>query len=623
MKTNLSGFTVAKLFNVGLLALFFLFFPLFFKTNAFASENFSTSYNVVYDVKDNEITRVTLNIGLTNKTTDYYAASYSVQAGFDNIKNIFVTDASGTLDYKTEKNDNGTKISFEFNDKTVGIGNTQKFSISFDTDEISKNYGSVWEVNIPGIANQDEYSVFNVEVLTPKSFGNPTIIKPKVDNLKSKENSISFNKFDLGKGGISIAYGDYQAYQFNLKYHISNKNVFPELTEIAIPSDNSYQKVSIDRIDPEPENVIIDQDGNWLARYKLLPSQNLAITVTGKAKIFYTPKSGELSLQDKNTYTKQQKYWETNDPEIQKIAKELKTPKAIYDYVVKTLKYDTKRIGGTQVRAGALAVLQNPDSAVCLEFTDLFVTLARAAGIPARAVEGYANTTNTAYRPLSLVEDVLHAWPEYWDENKKTWIMVDPTWGNTTKGIDYFNVLDFDHFAFAIKGSESDYPIPAGGYKSKSSKEQKDVHVATLESYTDENPSLTVTTDFPKRFYGGLPITGNLIVSNNSKVITPPQNFKVEVENLNPKSQDLFADKIPPHGKKVIPIKFSHVSLLTNQTYTVKISIGSQVIEKEIIVLPIYKSVYFAYFLGGILSGAIILIISFVIYRSRRLHFPK
>ena len=201
--------------------------------------------------------------------------------------------------------------------------------------------------------------------------------------------------------------------------------------------------------------------------------------------------------------------------------------------------------------------------------------------------------------------------------------MVDPTWGNTTMGIDYFNVLDFDHFAFVIKGSESEYPIPAGGYKSKNTKEQKYVKVETLNEFEPDQPKLNITTDFPKNLYGGLPLTGHLVITNDSKVITPAQTFSVNVDGLNPATQDVYVDRIPPYGKKVIPIKFSPVAPLTNTTYVAKISIGEDNLNKEIVILPIYRSIYFAYFLGGILAGILILTVSFIIYRSRRLHFPK
>lgn len=605
---------------------YFFAFALLFLTFAkpsIASENFDTSYKVTYTISENENTRVTLDIGLTNKTTDYYAASYGVQTGFEDISNIRVTDGSGGLNYKTEKNDKGTEISFDFNEKTVGINNTQRFSISFDTKEITKNFGTVWEVNIPGIAEQADYTSFNVEVRAPESIGFPSIIKPSVGTYDQDSNSLKFSKSDLGNGGISIAYGESQAYKFDLKYHIQNRNVFPQTTEIALPADNNYQKIAIDDINPKPLDVIIDEDGNWLARYKLLPSQKLNILVKGHAKISHVPTDRSMPLADKDKYLRADKYWEVNDPEIQKIAKDLKTPKEVYDYVVKNLKYDTKRIKEVQERAGARGVLLDKASAVCLEFTDLFVTLSRAAGIPARALEGYANTSNSADRPLSLVEDVLHAWPEYYDESKKTWVMVDPTWGNTTKGIDYFNVLDFDHLTFVTKGIESDYPVPAGGYKTSKEKEMKDVNVATVKDFPTDKPSVTFITEFPERFYGGFPMRGNIIVYNNSKFLVNKNSFTVTVEGLTPQSQTLTFDKIPPYGREVIPIKYQSVGLLTNSTYIVKISLGTDEIQKEIIVVPFYKNLTFVFAGGGLFVGTFLLILSFFIYRSRRLHFPQ
>lgn len=607
--------------TLSLLFLFALLFLLPQKT--FASENFDTSYNIVYDVSENENTRVTLNIGLTNKTTDRYASSYGVQTGFENVSNIVVRDGSGDLTYDAKKNDKGTEITFDFVEKTVGVGNTQRFSISFDTPEITKNFGTVWEVNIPGLSNQSDYRSFNVRVNAPKSIGIPSIIKPAVGSFNSRDNSLFFTKDDLGDGGISIAYGDSQAYKFDLTYHIQNKNVFPETTEIALPSNNNYQTVTIDELTPKPINVLIDRDGNWLARYRLLPSQKLNIVARGHAKISYLPKKEELSKENKALYLKADDYWEVNDPEIKKLANELKTPKAIHDYIVENLKYDTKRVEEVQKRAGAKGVLMDKASAVCLEFTDLFVTLARAAGIPARAIEGYANTNNSADRPLSLVEDVLHAWPEYYDEKRHAWIMVDPTWENTTKGIDYFNVLDFDHLSFVIKGEDSDYPIPAGGYKTAKEREKKDVKISPTASFPNEQPEVTVLSEFPERFYGGFPMKGNIVISNNSKVLVKGQPFNVEIEGATPHSQNFVFGDIPPFGNESIPVAFHSVGPLTNKTYVVKITIGKDQVSKEIIVVPFYKNSAFVIGGLGVFTGAFLLILSLFIYRSRRLHFPK
>ncbi len=599
------------------LFIFFVFF-IVFSPSANAESNFSTYYNVIYQVSDDGNTKVTLNVDLTNDTTDFYASSYSVQTGFREISNIKASDLGGNLKYAAEKNDKGTVLSFDFNKKVVGINNTQKFEVSFTTGEIAKNYGSIWEVNIPGVTDQENYSTFNVRVDVPQDFGNPEIIKPQIIDLKTSKNSLYFSKNDLGLGGISIAYGSNQIYTFDLSYHLQNKNLFPVTTEIAIPSNNNYQEIKINDISPRPMDVTIDKDGNWLAKYRLLPSRTENIVVRGVASVSYKPRREALTKDQKQMYLAPQKYWEADNPEIKKIANQLKTPEAIYKYVVDNLNYDPARVKEVQVRAGAAGVLKNKNSAVCLEFTDLFIALARAAGIPARAVEGYANTSNSAQRPLSLFKDVLHSWPEYYDQEKNSWIMVDRTWQNTTQGIDYFNVFDFYHLAFVIKGVDSEYPVPAGGYKIPGKQSTQDVRVTTSKSYEKTQPTLSASTNFSKTYLGGLPITGEIIINNDSGVLAPNQTVTVTSEKLVPFSQNLYFDKIPPFGKKIIPVKFNSKSFLTNERDIIKITIGKQTLEKQVTVSAFYKHIYFI-ILGGFIVGSITIFISAVAYKRRRL----
>ena len=169
------------------LFVFFVFF-IVFSPYANAESNFSTYYNVTYQVAQDETTKVTLNVDLINDTTDFYASSYSVQTGFREISNIKASDLGGNLKYTAKKNDKGTVLSFDFNKKIVGINNTQKFEVSFTTGEIAKNYGSIWEVNIPGVADQEDYSAFNVRVDVPQDFGKAEIIKTLVKDLKTSKN---------------------------------------------------------------------------------------------------------------------------------------------------------------------------------------------------------------------------------------------------------------------------------------------------------------------------------------------------------------------------------------------------------------------------------------------------
>src|SRR3989344_5611781 len=584
--------------------IFFFAIFLFIAKGTFAQNtNFSTTYKVNYQVSADESTKVILEIELKNKTSNYFASSYEILTGFENIRSINAQDTKGPLSYEVSKENGSSLIKFDFNENAVGLGNSQKFRIEFVTDGIADHLGNIWEVNIPGVSDQASYDVFEAIVTVPQEFGEPSFIKPAT-NAKVSGNTLRFTKSDLGNSGISISYGDGQIYDFDLLYHLENLHIFPITREIALPSNNNYQEVRINQIIPRPIDVKIDEDGNWIAKYRLGPSEEYDVRVQGSAKVSHIPKKEVISDQQRNKYLKTDEYWETQNPEIVKLAKKLKTPENIYNFLVDNLTYDEKRVGETQIRAGAANALRDPKSAVCLEFTDLFVALARAAGIPSRAVEGYANTTNIAQRPLSAYKDVLHAWPQFYDFEKQSWIMVDPTWGNTTGGIDYFNVLDFDHFAFVVKGVDSDYPIPAGGYKSEENINDQDVNVSVGTVFEKKNPKLSAYFDFQEKYIAGIPIGGTLIVVNDSEVLSPNQSIGITSDSLTPQTQDLFLDKIPPFGKKEVQIKFAPQSFLTNRSDTIKITIGNETIDREIVIIPFYKSNYFYIFLGVILIGS-------------------
>jgi hypothetical protein len=94
----------------------------------------------------------------------------------------------------------------------------------------------------------------------------------------------------------------------------------------------------------------------------------------------------------------------------------------------------------------------------------------------AREINGFAYTQNPKEKPLSLVKDVLHSWPEYYDYDLETWVMIDPTWGSTTGGVDFFTKLDLRHFTFVNHGQSPYQPYPPGSYK-LGPNPQKDVFV--------------------------------------------------------------------------------------------------------------------------------------------------
>jgi hypothetical protein len=90
---------------------------------------------------------------------------------------------------------------------------------------------------------------------------------------------------------------------------------------------------------------------------------------------------------------------------------------------------------------------------------------------------------------------------------------------------------------------------------------------------------------------------------------------------LQPSSQTISLDSIPPFGFIKIPVNFKKPTFLTNQTDTVRIAIGGNVISKKIKITPFVLNLWII--LGGTLLVSIIIGLSFTIYETRHLSFLK
>lgn len=460
--------------------LFLVFVFSFFPTNVIASGEFSTDYEVNYEVKDSGVTQVTNKITLTNVFSNLYATSYSIILDSISPTNIKVFGEKGPLQFTTVKDSNKTEIKINFSDQVVGKGNSRLFWVVYDEAGFAIRTGEVWEISIPRISENADFKSYNLKLLVPQKFGQEAYISPTPRNRLTQNGLLqySFSKEDVEKTGIVAGFGEFQVFSFSLNYHLENPLAKVASTEITFPPDTAYQKVYYENINPKPNKMRVDQDGNWIGEFRLNPRERVDVVASGYVQIFsnYRPflKPSQDSLNQNLLKTT---YWDIDNQTIKDLAREYKTPYEIYNFVSNKLKYDYNRVKPNVERLGAVRALDNPESAICMEFTDLFIAISRAAGIPAREINGYAYTENPEIQPLSLVNDVLHAWPEYYDKDKGVWVPVDPTWGSTTGGVDYFSKLDLRHFTFVIHGKDDNKPYAAGSYK-LGTNPQKDVYVS-------------------------------------------------------------------------------------------------------------------------------------------------
>lgn len=452
-----------------ILCLYFLVFANY----SLASENFDTYISSEYYLKNEGDVHSINTISIQNLKSESYVPEFKYY--FKDIvpKNISFTEGKTSTNL-TASDDNSITMSFK--SPVLGLGKTKTFVLSYDIPAMTKN-GEVQEVKIPGIREDSKpFDKVEISVHADINIGSMLFMTPRPYKTESKANeAVYYFKGDLERG-ISGAFGKNQVYSFKLIYHLKNDKPYKKTMEIALPPDTSTQRIFLTDFSKIPESVMPDLDGNWIAKYILKGSERIDVTVNGFAEVFASPIE-RFNYSDPKHYLSLFGHW-SDSPEISRISSTLKNPFDIYKFVSENLTYDYKRVGPETKRLGADSALKNPASSVCTEYTDTFIALSRKIGIPAREINGYGVTDNPKIQPLSLVADILHSWPEYWNSDTKTWTPIDPTWASTTKGGDYFSTFDLKHIAFVIHGTSDELPLPPGSYKLEGNS-QKDVYVNT------------------------------------------------------------------------------------------------------------------------------------------------
>lgn len=619
-----------KLLTHALLSLIILLFITITSVNA--EGEFKTDYNVTYTSFENSKVEVNQEITLENQTANFYADKFELKIGSIKVEDVKASDASGPLETSVKFENNISTISVKFNQRVIGLGKKNTWSLSYTSSELVTQSGQIWEISIPRLAKSTEIRNYDVEIISPTSFGPIAFAVPQPESvsIEGKNKVFKYNKEQLVASGISMSFGEKQIFEFTLNYHIENSNLTTSIEEITLPPDNNYQKAVYKSIEPKPDNVIVDNDGNFIAKYKLSPKNQLNIVAQGYIEVFSKPFRNidpKMSDVEKQKYLVPQRYWEIDTAAIKDKSQELKTPKEIYNFVSEYLTYDENKLNLTKIeRLGALATLDSPQKAVCMEFTDLFIALARAADIPAKEIVGFAYTQNTRLRPLSLASqgDLLHAWPAYWDDDLG-WVQVDPTWGSTSGGLDFFNKLDFNHITFSQRGLSSTNPLPAGSFKKLSNKNKKQVNI----SFADELPNITSTPNLKLNtndsYIAGIPVNLNVQVSNIGSSSILGQEIKLETNFLKITTNNPYKINIlPPYSNKTVEFSLQSPNFLEKKTDLLILSYADTQISKSITIVPFYLYIFTPQFLISVSIALIIIVLGLLIYKKfhkRKLQF--
>lgn len=588
------------------------------------AQEYKVNYQIEYfpDLKNDCL--VKLDINFRNTRSDVYIRQYglSFPKGFD-ISNLDISDDNGPIQYSKTEDERAIKIVFEFSDPKIGINTENNFHLKFNQKNLFKNLGGIWEVILPAIPPSTQ-STYNVVVHLPEDTDKKiSIAKPIPTKIEGKK--IYWN--DLKSPIIYATFGDSQYYEANLTYNLKNDQLGRVNYEIALPPETLYQKVYVNKLDPLPESVHIDSDGNYIAKYTVGVGQKEVVKFSGIIKIFKNPQEDMIEY-IRRQYETQKKYLLTVQPywDLSKIEKKdeiaaLKTAKDIYDYTSSKLNYNFKRINKNIKRLGAYEAYKNPDNAVCMEFTDLFVALSREKGIPAREINGFGFGNDDSIRPASFYSDILHSWPEYYDEKSKSWMSVDPTWENTS-GIDYFNTLDFNHIIFSIHGKDSVYPLPAGMYKTT---DTKDVDIKVASSAPKDNINLEILPSLKNDIDNKSLYEGSIKVTNTGNVFIKNTYIDIRSTDLAVSQNRLKIDLLPPFGST--DFKISYQAINQNSTGTLFTNLefylhDNLISKNQVKVSSFYQDLFYKIF-GVFIGFTLITIVYILVSKQRKGHHGR
>lgn len=281
--------SLARFFPI--LAVSTFFFLIFFPKSVSAQGEFQTDYQVNYVTDVNGKTDVTQKIVLTNKTANYYADKFELKIGSTKVTDVKASDDVGNLDTRVTFDNNITIITVKFNQRVIGEGKKLAWTLNYSSGELASKSGQIWEISIPKLASSPDMGDYLATISVPRVFGSIAFAIPSPSSAQQKASTqeFTFTKDQLLQSGISMSFGEKQVFTFKLNYYLENNNVTSQTSEITLPPDNNYQQIVLEKIDPQPVDVVVDDDGNFVAKYKLAPKQKISITAQGYVEVFSKP----------------------------------------------------------------------------------------------------------------------------------------------------------------------------------------------------------------------------------------------------------------------------------------------------------------------------------------------
>jgi hypothetical protein len=546
-----------------LFTLSFSIFLLFgFQVNAYGAD-FNVEVEKIYEINTPNEIYITENRKITNNSQNRLISKDNTETfqiivlseNTDQLTPSFLS-AKSYIDNKLVQNTKGSsgidtlELNIPYNG-AINIGQSKQFKIEYTNTGLTKRTGALLDIYAPGFSenyifeNNSTNYTYKTTIRLKKSLGDVGFVVPSPvkETVDGEFVVYEISQESLVGSKIWIQIGKTQFYKFNIKQEVVasdtiNKgysNEYHLVIPRSIVEAETTQNVFYTSFDPLPKQIVEDVDGNLIATFKIPSHENKTILINGyavvdKVNVQATPEnSGTISDIDSTIFSKYlqpAEFWEVDNPEIINKAFELKAEEtniysiveSNYSHIVDTIDYSDIKRFGINDRQGALKTLQG-GAAVCMEYSDLFLTLARAQGIPARAAFGYGYDAR-----IGENQQDAHQWVQVYLPGLKEWLSVDVTLGESGPSL---IGGDLNHFYTHIASLDPDSPpsVQRTSYGKQVDLEAPQFEIDAIETMVESEELLTheeLLTLYPK------------IDKNRLELIIDELTLRIQTSNIPP-----------------------------------------------------------------------------------------
>lgn len=392
--------------------------------------------------------------------THTYTITHQIPTeGTDDI-NVW-SDAE-SLESEVEKTAEKTTITIRFK---LGGRKRLTYHISYIADNLVSGVGPIYESKFGGIILGPRDFSHQKHIVEVQGLAGSKLFltNPDAQILENDPPTVRYETSIDAPGsfeGLKVQFCTQPTYyKLTLTERLTNQSTDKiddmRLNMILFTKEASWQFAALTSSNYQVKTMYVDNENNWHGVFEvgeISPgaTKELQLELIYEIDV-YDPRISENdvgALSEASwltAYLEPDNKWESDHPLIVQAATSAVdgatnaylAGQKIVEFVVDRLNYQTQT-----TRHGALWAYLNRIGD-CSEYTDLSVALARAAGLPARAMYGWGYSENNLGG---------HAWVEFYLPNKG-WQPADPTWAEAFG--DHFAKLNPIHLTRSIRGLNS------------------------------------------------------------------------------------------------------------------------------------------------------------------------